>query len=197
MKQVIMPLCLLLIVFVAFKKPTKVKSGLESMKEDVYALAHDSMQGRETGTEGEIMAANYIATRMRAIGLSSKGENSNYYQNFTERTKYNPVTHKMEGNPVTGRNVIGYLDNNKEYTIVIGAHYDHLGLGGEGSLHAKEGAIHNGADDNASGVAVMLDLATGLKGMINTELLDRLVTYSISKISLENVDLWIARILLK
>lgn len=58
-----------------------------------------------------------------------------------------------------GKNVIGYWDNGAAYTVVIGAHYDHLGKGGEGSLHAGEAAIHNGADDNASGVAAMLELA--------------------------------------
>jgi hypothetical protein len=47
--------------------------------------------------------------------------------------------------------------------VVIGAHYDHLGYGGDGSLHKGEKAVHNGADDNASGVAVMLNLASKLK----------------------------------
>jgi len=63
-----------------------------------------------------------------------------------------------------GNNVIGFIDNNAKTTIVIGAHYDHLGFGGEGSLYReKDKAIHNGADDNASGVAVMLNLASRLK----------------------------------
>jgi hypothetical protein len=64
---------------------------------------------------------------------------------------------------VEAANVVGILDGsdptlNKE-VIVIGAHYDHLGRGGEGSLAAREGEIHHGADDNASGVAGMLELA--------------------------------------
>jgi Zn-dependent M28 family amino/carboxypeptidase len=50
-----------------------------------------------------------------------------------------------------------------ENTVIIGAHYDHLGYGDEGSLHRGEKAIHNGADDNASGVSVMLNLAGKLK----------------------------------
>ena len=60
----------------------------------------------------------------------------------------------------TGHNVIGTLDYGNLYTIVIGAHYDHLGKGEQGgSLHvAHSKEIHNGADDNASGVALMLDL---------------------------------------
>jgi len=60
-------------------------------------------------------------------------------------------------------NVIGVLPGSdlklKDESIVIGAHYDHLGRGGEGSLAAREGEIHHGADDNASGVAGLLELA--------------------------------------
>ena len=62
----------------------------------------------------------------------------------------------------TGYNLVGLLDNGKENVVVIGAHYDHLGYGDEGSLHRGEPAIHNGADDNASGVAAMLQLARDL-----------------------------------
>jgi len=64
---------------------------------------------------------------------------------------------------VTGMNVIGFMDNKANNTIIIGAHYDHLGYGAEGSMHRGEKAIHNGADDNASGVAVMLNLIGKLK----------------------------------
>lgn len=63
-----------------------------------------------------------------------------------------------------GRNVLGYLNNNSANTIVLGAHYDHLGFGEEhGSLHRGEKAIHYGADDNASGVAAILALADWIK----------------------------------
>jgi aminopeptidase YwaD len=64
---------------------------------------------------------------------------------------------------VAASNVIGILEgsdpNLKKEAIVIGAHYDHLGRGGEGSLAPREGEIHHGADDNASGVAGLLELA--------------------------------------
>lgn len=63
----------------------------------------------------------------------------------------------------TGNNVVGFINNKASYTVVIGAHYDHLGYGEENSLHKGERAIHNGADDNASGTAVMLELAKYLK----------------------------------
>lgn len=63
----------------------------------------------------------------------------------------------------TGRNVIGKLDHGAAHTIVLGAHYDHLGYGENGSLHRGERAIHNGADDNASGVALIIEAAKELK----------------------------------
>ena len=62
----------------------------------------------------------------------------------------------------TAYNVVGMIDNGAPNVVVIGAHLDHLGWGDEGSLHRGERAIHNGADDNASGIAVMLQLARDL-----------------------------------
>ena len=63
------------------------------------------------------------------------------------------------------RNVIGFLDNNAPYTIVIGAHFDHLGYGEDGNSMIRTGdlGIHNGADDNASGTSSMIELALLLK----------------------------------
>lgn len=63
------------------------------------------------------------------------------------------------------RNVVGYLDNNAQYTIVIGAHFDHLGYGEDGNSMIRSGdmGIHNGADDNASGTSSMIELAFLMK----------------------------------
>ncbi len=71
----------------------------------------------------------------------------------------------VEREEVTIKNVVGVLEAGgplAHETIVVGAHYDHLGYGGHGSLEPSKKAIHNGADDNASGVAVMLEVARGL-----------------------------------
>ncbi len=137
-----------------------------SIKEDVSFLAKDDLGGRETGTENEIKAATYIQDRMKNIGLLPKGLDNTYLQTFTFKPKKGPhdkAQFVKEGDSVvTGRNVIGYVDNKAINTIIIGAHYDHLGMGGEGSLYVGE-AIHNGADDNASGVGVLLKLAEKLK----------------------------------
>lgn len=60
-------------------------------------------------------------------------------------------------------NVVGYIDNNAPYTVVVGAHYDHLGMGGPISRYKGPPAVHHGADDNASGVAALIELARLLK----------------------------------
>lgn len=146
-------------------------SNSVSIESDVVFLSDDKLEGRQTGTEGEKAAAHYIAKRFENLGLEGKGTNG-FLQPFTFKPKTNPhqqinYTVKDGDSTITGTNVIGFLNNKAENTIVIGAHYDHLGYGAEGSLHRGEKAIHNGADDNASGVAVMLNLAEKLKGKNN------------------------------
>jgi hypothetical protein len=138
------------------------------MKADVVYLASDRLQGRETGTSYELLAADYIVKRMKESGLEPKGNAETYFQTFSFKPSSGPhqeaaFTDDKGDVYVTGTNVIGYIDNGAAQTVVIGAHYDHLGMGGESSLYREGEAIHNGADDNASGVAVMLDLAYDLK----------------------------------
>ncbi len=65
--------------------------------------------------------------------------------------------------PLTGYNVAAKINNNAPKTVVIGAHYDHLGFGGPISRHVGPPQIHPGADDNASGVAVLLEVARYIK----------------------------------
>ena len=159
----------ILLIFLAMLvfscKETKLKSV--TMKEDVSVLANDSLNGRKTGSEDEKKAAEYIAKRFEDLGLQAKGTDG-YFQKFTFKASKNPhqeaeFTSEKNDSTETGENVIGYIDNKAENTVVIGAHYDHLGMGGEGSLYREGEAIHNGADDNASGVAMMLHLADSLQ----------------------------------
>ena len=141
-----------------------------SIEEDVRFLASDSLQGRATGTTAELKAAEYLKQRMEDMEIQPKGNAGTYFQTFTfadERDPHKEIEYvSASDSTTTGTNVIGYIDNNAENTVVIGAHYDHLGYGGQGSLHRGEEAIHNGADDNASGVSVMLQLADRLKDSI-------------------------------
>ena len=159
-------LVIVLALLTACKEEVKTKEV--SIKEDVAVLASDSYEGRETGTEGEQQAADYISKRFKELELQPKGT-KDFYQAFSFKPKTEPhsevaYTNMAEDSTVTGTNILAFIDNKAENTIIIGAHYDHLGFGSEGSLYrGEEKAIHNGADDNASGVAVMLNLASKLK----------------------------------
>lgn len=135
--------------------------SLQQAKIDIVYLSSDYLEGRETGSAGEKLAAEYIVHRFAEIGLTPKGDNGGWYQSFDFDFKTNP--HAASGEARTGNNVVAYLDNGAPNTIIIGAHYDHLGQGHFSSLHAGEPAIHNGADDNASGIAGMLRIAAELK----------------------------------
>lgn len=127
------------------------------IQKHIKALSDDKLEGRGTGTEGEKKAAAYIEAEFKKLKLQAKGDRNTYLQAFT----YKGGAHG-EGSEGTAHNIAAYLDNGAATTIIIGAHYDHLGLGEQsGSLEANsKGIIHNGADDNASGVAGVIELAS-------------------------------------
>ena len=158
---------ILFLIFLGFVFSCKPQINQENLiTEDVTFLASDALEGRQTGTKGEKEAATYIENRFKQLGLQPKGT-PGFLQTFSFKPKTNPhdeVKFDVNGDgTITGNNVIGFLDNNAENTIIIGAHFDHLGFGGEGSLYRDAiKAIHNGADDNASGVSVLLNLAAKL-----------------------------------
>ncbi len=139
----------------------------KNIKKHVAFLASDKLHGRGSGTKDEAVAAEYIIEQFKQIGLTPQGDDKTWLNHFTFKQSNNP--HEIaEANAATLNcaNVVGYLDNGAEFTIAIGAHYDHLGnIDGEGSsLEANpEKKIHNGADDNASGVAGVIELARYFK----------------------------------
>lgn len=138
----------------------------EQMKKDMEYLASDKLEGREIGTAGELAASKYLVKRFKKLKLEPKGTDG-YLQEFSVKPRYNPHAKVPvdTSKAIEGRNVVGYIDNGAATTVVIGAHYDHLGYGAEGSLYeGSEPQIHNGADDNASGVTVLLQLVPSLKG---------------------------------
>ncbi len=272
------------------KKAEKIV--VAQLKEHVHFLADDRLEGRRAGTKGEQLAAEYIKSQFEGIGLTPKGSQGNWYQEFPiydgkdysqasylfingnelnrknffphplspermleampsialkeagvpwfldfgaelEANKSNPhfdreaallekvkyaagngatalIVYKdpeMKYNPKqrgdelpipvlflnkteadkylhdetdmleiklktgftklerTGRNVVGYMDNGAAHTVVVGAHYDHLGYGEDGNsmVRTENPGLHNGADDNASGTAALIELARMLK----------------------------------
>jgi Zn-dependent M28 family amino/carboxypeptidase len=144
--------------------------SVKSLKKHVSYLADDKLQGRGTASDGEKQAATYISQEFKKAGLSAF--NGSYLKSFTFRKSVNPHDTSTTGLPdKLSNNVVGFLDNGSRSTIVVGAHYDHLGLGHDkNSLDANpDGKIHNGADDNASGTAGVIELAKYFSGNKNKE----------------------------
>ena len=124
-------------------------------------LAADDLEGRLAGSPGAACAGEFIARQFELLGLEPAGADGTFFQPVPLASSINP--HAPSG---TGRNVVALLrgdDPNRRMEIVIvGAHYDHLGRGPFGSLEPEANEIHNGADDNASGVAALLEAADRL-----------------------------------
>jgi hypothetical protein len=297
MFRILIPLLLLCQLASAQKLKKADKEIVQYLQQQVGFLSSDELKGRRAGDPGEILAADFIASKFKEIGLTPKGDNATYYQHFSindgkeiskdnqlklngkvltagvdffplsnspaasinaesspslnekgqpwmvdlaeaiQENKENPhfdvanlLTEKMlkakekgasaviffnssslddkikfdpkdRSDPAPlpaayinnnaqkkhlsdvsasyqisanlsispkirkARNVVGYLDNQAQYTIVIGAHFDHLGYGEDGNSMIRTGdlGIHNGADDNASGTSSMIELAFLLK----------------------------------
>lgn len=122
----------------------------DGVREHLEVLASDLLQGRLAGTTGERRAGEYIRAVLESIdGLQPGGDAGSWFQDFTIHRWFAPLP---------SRNVIALLPGSDPElageTIVIGAHYDHEGPGG--------GLVYNGADDNASGSATLLEIAAAL-----------------------------------
>jgi hypothetical protein len=116
----------------------------------VMTLADDAFEGREGGTRGGRAAGTYIVEQLQKLGLEPAGDDGSFYQSFGGM-----------------RNILGLLrgsdpDAAREL-VVVGAHYDHVGYGNAATSYGPFGYVHNGADDNASGVAGLLEVAGALE----------------------------------
>ena len=147
---------LLFALLVSIAIPSIAQVDEANLKQHIKILSADSLQGRGAGSEGERMAASYIESQFKKMKLQPVGQSTGFRQSFP----FKGGVHGM-GTEGTANNLIGFINNKAAQTIIIGAHYDHLGLGENGSsLDANpQGRIHNGADDNASGVAGLIELA--------------------------------------
>ena len=132
--------------------------------DDIKFLSDDRLGGRLTGSPGADTAAAYLARRFEAVGLQSAA--GGWFQTFTI-ARDAPVAQHAHVAGLKGSNVIGLLPGRdpilRNEAVIVGAHYDHLGLGGFGSLDPDStGRVHNGADDNASGTAMLISIAERL-----------------------------------
>ncbi|MCB9171141.1 MAG: M28 family peptidase [Flavobacteriales bacterium] len=106
-----------------------------------------------------------LSPKMQPIGVPVVFLKGDRYKTLLSDNNPCAIGVDIDRPEMTAHNLAGMLDNGKDGVVVIGAHLDHLGYGGEGSLWRGGPAIHNGADDNASGVAAMLQLARDLTEM--------------------------------
>ncbi len=120
------------------------------LMDDLRILSADDMQGRDTGQEGGAKARQYIVDRLEAMGIGPSSMGRLQPWEAQGRSPEGPKTYN-------GTNIIGLIPGTRVSNkyIVVTAHYDHVGV--------RDGHVYNGADDNASGVATMLELAKRLK----------------------------------
>ena len=130
--------------------PVAATPSYDQLLADVRILSADDMEGRDTGTAGGERARAYIVSRLEALGIAAPPVGRLQLWTLDGRTRQGPKTYN-------GINILGLVEGTRvpDRYIVITAHYDHVGI--------SEGQIYNGADDNASGVATMLEIAARLK----------------------------------
>jgi len=124
------------------------------MSETVRVLSSPEMGGRGLGTEGIDRAAAYLEESFRNNGLKPVDEK--YLQDWTEEIVGLRQTVRL-------KNIVGIVPGSdpvlSKECVVVGAHYDHLGTGWPEARAHQKGEIHPGADDNASGVGILIELA--------------------------------------
>lgn len=115
------------------------------LKEYVSYLSSDSMKGRSVGSTEELAAGNYFVRQ-----TNGKRKSKVLSWEFQATKKNDSI--------VSSKMFARFINNKATVTVIIGAHIDHIGYGDELSLSFRETGIHNGADDNASGVAALIEL---------------------------------------
>jgi acetylornithine deacetylase/succinyl-diaminopimelate desuccinylase-like protein len=142
-------------------KPAKSAVTEQSVRKYMQALASDEMKGRGSASADELAAAKYIASQLKLLKIKPAGDNGDYLQTVKFQRRLRGVSDQAAVEATT-TNVIGILPGRDpalaKETILLSAHLDHLGIGRE----VNGDKIYNGADDDASGVTAVLELAKAL-----------------------------------
>ena len=152
----------ILVLVVASRSVAAELAGLRSAAESITAkelqahvdvLADDSFEGREAGTRGGHAAGGYLVKQLQSRGLKPAGDEGTYFQTFGYGY----------------RNILGLLEGSdpelRREVIVVAAHYDHVGYGSRTNSFGPWGYVHNGADDNASGISGVLEVIDAVVAM--------------------------------
>jgi Zn-dependent M28 family amino/carboxypeptidase len=118
------------------------------LKTQLYIVASDEMEGRDTGSEGQKKAGRYLIEQYQKMGISHPKSMTSFYQTIPSESMKS-----RRGNLPESENILAFIEGSEkpEEVLVISAHYDHVGM--------KNGEIYNGADDDGSGTVAVLEIA--------------------------------------
>jgi Zn-dependent M28 family amino/carboxypeptidase len=147
-----------LFCFLTVASAQKPSTDEDQIRGAMEFLASDAMQGRASGSHDELLAATFLASQLREIGIEPAGDDGGYIQNVSGEFNFYREGKKQWNT----RNVIGRLEGRdekmKDQVILLTAHMDHIGIG----KPVNGDNIYNGADDDASGCIAVLQLARAL-----------------------------------
>jgi len=125
----------------------------KELKEHLYIVASDEMQGRDTGTEGQKKAGNYLISQYEANKIKFPPAAKSWYQKVSSEFMARGFSPKLNDS----ENIWAFIKGSEkpEEIVIISAHYDHVGM--------KNGEIYNGADDDGSGTVALLEIAEAFK----------------------------------
>lgn len=140
----------------AFNKAYQ-KIKLNDLKKNLYVIASDEMEGRDTGSPGQKKAGEYIIKFYKDLGISFPENLGSYYQ----KVPSSYMNKRSGGNLPDSENILAFIKGNEkpEEIIVISAHYDHVGT--------KNGVVYNGADDDGSGTVAVMQIAKAFQNAKN------------------------------
>ncbi len=121
----------------------------ENLKKNLYVIASDEMEGRDTGSKGQKKAGEYIVNYYKSLGISHPKALGSYYQKVPSEF----MKKRGGGNLPDSENILAFIEGSEkpEEIVVVSAHYDHVGT--------KNGVVYNGADDDGSGTVAVMEMA--------------------------------------
>ncbi|MEJ5105208.1 M28 family metallopeptidase [Chryseobacterium sp. MYb328] len=121
----------------------------ENLKKNLYVIAADDMEGRDTGSKGQKKAGEYIVNYYKSLGVSHPKVLGSYYQKVPSEF----MKKRGGGNLPDSENILAFIEGSEkpEEIVVVSAHYDHVGT--------KNGVVYNGADDDGSGTVAVMEMA--------------------------------------
>lgn len=121
----------------------------ENLKKNLYVIASDEMEGRDTGSKGQKKAGEYMVNYYKNIGVSFPKALGSYYQTVPSAF----MKKRGGGNLPDSENIMAFIEGSEkpEEIVVVSAHYDHVGT--------KNGVVYNGADDDGSGTVAVMEMA--------------------------------------